>query len=153
MHQLLGANRSLDSVVNAELKFPPVKYGRTFTVDHDAGCVTVKGFTDAPAATACYRSHRLGCHLMPRDIDSDSPNTMYKLPHMTAEEDTQAQSEKEWPLGDVPVVSRQTAAAARVDLPALQRAVDAHFEDTRLHARAFLLLVDGQIVIEKYENM
>lgn len=140
---MLGAGRSLESVLRAELVFPPVKFGRTFTVDRKKGCVTVQAWWPeaAPAATAWYRSHRLGCLLLPHGSSSDS---VYPLPPMSPEEDTQA---REWPLGDTFEATRHAAAAARVDLPALQLAVDAHFADTKLYARAFLLLVDSQIVL------
>jgi len=80
-------------------------------------------------------------------MPQDSSSAVYPLPPLSPEADTQA---REWPLGDVQDASRLAAASARVDLPALRRAVDAHFDDTRLHARAFLLLVDGQVVFERY---
>jgi len=142
---VLGAGRSLESVLGAELVFPPVKFGRTFTVDRAAGCVTVRAWWPwaAEASTACYRSHRLGCHIMPRGSSAD----MYPLPPMSPELDTAA---LEWPLGDKQDAGSLAAASARVDLRALKATVDAHFEDSRLHARAFLLLVDGQIVFERY---
>jgi hypothetical protein len=41
-------------------------------------------------------------------------------------------------------------ASAKVDMERLAKVVDAHFADTRLHARAVLLVVDGEIVLERY---
>jgi CubicO group peptidase (beta-lactamase class C family) len=142
---VFGAGRSLEHVLSAELTFPPVKYGREFTLDMDSRCVSVQGRWPfaSPARKACFRSHRLGCHLIPLE----SKNSSYQLTNLDTEdwgESSLDNLDEDWPLGNL------AAAKARVNLEALDRAVGTHFADTRLHARAFILIVDGQIVYEKY---
>jgi CubicO group peptidase (beta-lactamase class C family) len=41
-------------------------------------------------------------------------------------------------------------ASEKVDMARLTKVVEEHFADTRLHARAVLLVVDGKVVMERY---
>ena len=162
---VFGANRTLQSVLDAELVFPPVKYGRRFAVDEARRCLTVSGI-DLPfgggggggghATTACWQGHRLGCHITSIDGTSTAPAGARgawatALPPSLTEAPPAAAGphgggDRPWPLGDAPVDdtgAARLAAEARVDMTALRAHVDAHFGDGRLHARAFVLLVDG----------
>lgn len=140
---VFGSNRSLESVLSAELTFPPVKFGRKFTLDENARCIHVQAKWPwaAEGALACHRSHRLGCHLLAQNGIS------YDLPGISDEPNFE---KAEWPIGDQQNQSRLKQAQARVDYESLERVVDEHFSNKQLHARALLLIVDGEIVYEKY---
>ena len=161
---VFGADRSLRSVLDAELVFPPAKYGRRFEVDDERRCITVFGTwpTDRRGrhhTTACWRGHRLGCHITEIDGASTAPGPLFPVPPELALDDTAAaaaarasSSPAAWPLGDNtgPSLGPAVLARGRVDLEALEKHVALHFADARLHARAVILVVDGQIVFERY---
>ena len=149
---VFGAGRTLESVLDAELTFPPAKYGRSFDVDNEKRCITVQGKWPfaSPAATSCYHSHRLGCFLLPRNGED------YELPDAPVEDldellsKTNPKLNFEWPLGNSEHSKRTVSSKTKVNLPALQKIADEHFGNTELHARALLLTIDGEVVFEKY---
>lgn len=146
-------------------------------MDEEKKCLTVYGTWPTNArgkhhTTACWRGHRLGCHIT--EIDGASTSTapdgaLYAVsPGLRLDDDAggpgggasgggggpDSAANTGWPLGDkvgTPAAGAALATArGRVDLEALEKHVDSHFADARLHTRAVLLLVDGQVVFEKY---
>lgn len=53
-----------------------------------------------------------------------------------------------WPLGDDVNAAASQQAGSLVDLATLARVVEEHFADERLHARAFIVVKNGQIIYE-----
>jgi hypothetical protein len=137
------ANRSISSGINAEFVFPPIKQlGRHFDVNQETKCVRVyDDMLPSKSQTACWRGERLGCHLV-----HDHLFDRYSVPAEVLDSGAKSFASG---IPDPWTVDNANAKAG-VDLERLENVVEAHFADTRLHARAVLLVQDGNIVYERY---
>lgn len=135
------ANRSLQSVLDAELTFPPVRFLSSLATD--GKCVTASWRFWPQTRTACWKSRELGCSLVFEGYTPEVP------PAQEAAENW-ARGEEAWPRGDR--VDQQLVRKAQegVRLDELGKVIQAHFNDTRLHARAVLVIRSGQIIYEQY---
>eukprot|EP00941_MAST-03F_sp_MAST-3F-sp1_P002350 g2350.t1 len=134
--------RNLESALEAELKFPPIKYLYTISHDERNKCVSASFFSYS--RTACFRSATVGCSLTwpPLTtifINPFSPQDLISTP---------APRSKLWPVGDSVLLSQ--TSTDEIDWNRLNAVVDNHFNDSRLKARALLIVKNGKIVFEKY---
>ena len=124
--------------------FPPIKFGRIFSVDTSAKCVSVEAgrfltwFAAASGSrTACWTGVRSGCRLLE---DGETMNLTHHTDLMLHRSDKTS-----WPTE-----ACQAGKAHSIDIEKLDAAVSQHFNDTRLHTRAFLVVKKGNVVYEKY---
>jgi hypothetical protein len=136
------ANRSLQSALDAELTFPPIRFVSSLSVQGQ--CVTASWRFWPQTRTACWKSKELGCSLVFEGFPPEIPPSPKNLP-----EDNWAQQEEAWPRGDSIDQAAVERAQAGVKLEELARVVQEHFNDTRLHARAVLVVRSGQIIYEQ----
>ena len=65
---VFGTKRSLDSVLSAELTFPPLRYGRQIHINRTSRCVETSWSADpskeSRSVTYCWLHERLGCQRM-----------------------------------------------------------------------------------------
>jgi CubicO group peptidase (beta-lactamase class C family) len=135
------SDRTLESALEAEFVFPPIKWGALFEVDDTRRCVTATAtFLKSVSQTACWKSDHLGCSLL---SEGTEPARTASVP-----KEQPIPSAEQWPLGSGPPVTR--GHHPDVDWEVLDRTVDAHFADSRLHARAFLLIRGGELIYEQY---
>ena len=55
------SGRTLQSALDAEFVFPPIKYAVTFQVDQVGRCVTAAARLSSTTRTACWKSRRGAC--------------------------------------------------------------------------------------------
>lgn len=136
------ANRTLQSALDAELTFPPVRFLSSLTAENK--CVTASWRFWPQTRTACWKSKELGCSLA---FEGNAPPSLPSLPVPSSHWPTK---EEAWPRGDVLELQAVSKAKEGVQMEELARAVQSHFNDTRLHARAVLVVRKGQIIYEQY---
>ena len=155
--QVFLANRSQHSVDTTELLFPPVIFFSRFAVHVDGGrqCVTgTSRLNRGLSQTACLRSRHLGCVLVqPKVPGALTPADPLWAPDLTAAASTptstptsaQQQLLLPWPWGEAAASAEALAAArAGANMTRVAELADAHFADAALHARALLVIKDGE---------
>ena len=147
------AQRTQASIEAAELEFPPIIYMSRFEVDEASRCVTgISRLNPSLRQRACFRSRHLGCVLMHDNPEAVRPEHPLWSPPVTTSPlhatDLNGRS-LPWPWGDASA-SASASALDGVDLARIDQLVSAHFADTRLHTRAFLLVRDGELIYERY---
>ncbi len=141
--------------------FPPIRFVSRLQVDYGKKCVTAFARLAPHLWTkACWKSRRFGCTLDSVDDGfiaqelSSAQHVPINYNQLEAELDKKGGGgfpiETHFPLGEKIDTIAQQKVRESIDFPRLSSAVEAHFNDTRLHARAFLLVKDGSIVLEKY---
>ena len=144
---LFGTPRPLHSAKVAEFIFPPVVYGRIFTVDQASQCVTTSAILRKDLNTTyCWVSNRLGCARM-GTITTPTPETPEHL--QTHAHNIQQALPLPFPLGEtVPVQDVDD-----LQQQCLAKVARSHFEeDPRLHSRALVVLQNNQVLFEKYKT-
>ena len=128
---VFGAHRQLESAVNhGELYIWGL--GRNFSIDRQCSCVTTNWiFKQSYSSRACFQGHRLGCHLMQENSSSCKPPDTQNF--------ARGQNIVSW-----------KKSSKGLDTSRLEEIVGAHFADSRLASRAFLLIHKNQIIFEQY---
>ena len=130
-----------------DLYWPPIAFINSFEVDIKHSCVNATSiFNSDIKRSACYTGSRLGCVLKYYDTEPfQIPGELYdgKVIISSPEEDY-------WPIGEKLNPRMVERSRQGVDMDLLRSLVDDHFGESKLNARAFMLVVDGQIVHEKY---
>lgn len=139
--------RPLQSVIDAELVFPPIRYVTTLTVNHTTKCVTASNWLSEDRL-ACWKSARLGCSLVSEGAPSIVSIVEDPAPPMAAHPD-HPQADALWPYGSRVDTSRQGEEFEGVDFETIDALVKEHFADS-LNARAFLIVRHGRIIYEHY---
>lgn len=138
------AGRTLESAIVAELTFPPIRFVSSLEVEPATKCVVARSRITRDERRACWVSQRLGCVLQHDDglFDAGAP---------PSEDDGGAfDADALFPRGDAADAAGVAAARAGLNMSRIDDAVSAHFADSRLHARAFLLVRGGHVVYEQY---
>lgn len=141
------ANRSLASALNTEFWFPPIKFASKIVIDSEKRCAIADSriWPWVNKSVACWKSRQLGCSLQ-------YDGYHYNIPEALNMDSSFDMSDKSlpWPHGDTIDDKVQQRAQQGVNMNKIINAVQGHFNDVRLHARAFILIRDGQIIYEKY---
>jgi len=135
---VFGANRDLQTALDAEFVVPPIKYGRSFDIDKQTKCVSAHFFTWLRQTTVsdryCFRSEELGCHRVP-------------LKHaavVNADHSKNFDSD-EWSHAE------DSLTVSTVNTSCLTSLADEHFApESWLHSRALLVVHKGELVFERY---
>ena len=148
---MFGTPRSLDSVLSAELTFPPLRYGRQFQVNRTSGCVKTTWSVDPSDpqrhVTYCWRHDRLGCQRQVDQVDLDDKekSQLFAIDQLPLPSD-------QTNLQPAPMYGNTLSA----NVTCLRELAASHFNETvppfglSLHSRALLVLHHGRIVFEHY---
>ncbi|MEX1198914.1 MAG: serine hydrolase [Pseudohongiellaceae bacterium] len=138
---VLVSGRSTDHVMANELSGPGLE-GVNFRIEDDL--VTGEGM--GHVVRALYREH-LGCTL----VKETSPEALRQQFDAAGYPDAPAAPDAQWPLGNQVTLPDEVPG---IDLAAVNRAVDASFEDIEpgqdIDTRAVLVIHEGEIIAEQY---
>lgn len=127
--------------------FAPFTKAITLTVDRNARTVTASA-PGAATRTALYRPVA-GCTLLTGDVSTAALDAQ-----AARLKPTRGNAAKPWPIGDAPVRKLAAVAEAKLDRPALDKAVTAAFEEQNKggypDTRAIVVVQGGAIVAEHY---
>ena len=127
--------------------FAPFTKRIVLAVDRNARTVTAS-MPGAATRTALYRPVA-GCTLLTGDV-----STAVLDAQVARLKPTRGNAAKPWPMGDAPVRRLQVAAEAKLDRAALDKAVNATFDEQNKggypDTRAIVVVQGGAIVAERY---
>ena len=129
--------RSLESAVNTELTFPPIRFFSSVEFDGVNKCVKVS--TPFGSRKACQVSKDFGCSLV-------VPGLSYDVPEI----DRGSYDPKElYPVGQAIDLESSREAQAKMNMTMLREGADDLFASEYVHARALLVIKDGVLVYER----
>ena len=147
---MFGTSRSLESVLSAELTFPPLRYGRKFDINYTTSCVKTTWNADRSDpqrhVTYCWRHDRLGCQ---RHVEGKVTSIQDKKKEQLVHKSSSRPLDPE--MIETPSTDSNVASAQ-----CLGELATPHFNKTMppfglsLHSRALLVLHHGRVIYEHY---